>query len=194
MWPILFSSIVALAIFFQKIFALRRTKVLPKNFLIEIEDLMTRKKYPEVITLCKQNDCSAAQIILAALLQSASKGALDKDKIMREVEEAGKRESAQLEKYTSALATIASIAPLLGLLGTVSGIMKVFDVISTHGVGNANILAGGIAEALITTIAGLVVAIPVLVAYRFLLARARSLVMDLEHLALRLIHNIQESA
>jgi biopolymer transport protein ExbB len=108
------------------------------------------------------------------------------------IEERGSRESVILEKNVGMLSTIANLSPLLGLLGTVSGMIKTFKVVS-QGSGNPALLAGGIAEALITTAAGLCVAIPVLVGYRYLKNRAESLIFEMEESSIRMIE-IMENA
>ena len=103
------------------------------------------------------------------------------------IEERGGREAVMLQKHVGILSTIANLTPLLGLLGTVSGMIKTFNVISVQGVGNPSPLAGGIAEALVTTAAGLCVAIPTLVCHRILKDKAESLVFEMEENSLRVI-------
>ncbi|MBW1667547.1 MAG: MotA/TolQ/ExbB proton channel family protein, partial [Deltaproteobacteria bacterium] len=107
--------------------------------------------------------------------------------VKESIEEMGGREAVILEKRIGILSTIANIAPLLGLLGTVSGMIKTFKVISVQGVGNPPPLAGGIAEALITTAAGLSVAIPTLVCYRILRDKAESLIFEMEENSIQLL-------
>jgi len=103
------------------------------------------------------------------------------------IEDTGRHVVHGLERYLDTLGTIAAISPLLGLLGTVIGMVKVFTAITTHGVGNPTVLAGGIAEALITTAAGLTVAIPALIGYRYYRNRVDSLVVDMEKEAIKLV-------
>jgi biopolymer transport protein ExbB len=99
----------------------------------------------------------------------------------------------ELERYLNTLGTIAAVTPLLGLLGTVIGMVKVFTAITTAGVGNPGVLAGGISEALITTAAGLSVAIPSLIAYRYLRGRVDALVVEIEKEAMKLIDALHRS-
>ena len=106
------------------------------------------------------------------------------------IEETGRQVVHELQRYLNSLGTIASIAPLLGLLGTVIGMIKVFTAITTHGVGNAGILAGGISEALLTTAAGLAVAIPSLMFFRYFQGRVDELVLRMEEEALKLVEVI----
>ena len=103
------------------------------------------------------------------------------------IEDTGRHVVHELERYLETLGTIAAITPLLGLLGTVIGMVKVFTAITTHGVGNPTVLAGGIAEALITTAAGLTVAIPALIGYRYYRSRVDTLVVDMEKEAIKLV-------
>ena len=109
------------------------------------------------------------------------------------IEDKGRREGVILERNIGILLTIANLSPLLGLLGTVSGMIKTFNAISVHGIGGSAPLAGGIAEALITTAAGLIVAIPTLVAYRFLTDKAQVLVFEMEENSIRLVDTIEGS-
>jgi biopolymer transport protein ExbB len=98
----------------------------------------------------------------------------------------------ELERFINALGTIASISPLLGLLGTVSGMIRTFNDITASGVGNPQVLAGGISEALVSTAAGLVVAIPAVIGYRFLRSRVESLVIQMEKEAMKLVQSIDD--
>ncbi len=113
--------------------------------------------------------------------------------IRRSIEEAGRHVVHELEKYLNALGTIAAITPLLGLLGTVIGMIKVFAAITAVGVGNPQILAGGISEALITTAAGLSVGIPSLMFHRYFKGKINELTVDMEQHALRLLNLMQGS-
>jgi biopolymer transport protein ExbB len=183
MYPIALCSVVALGIFFERLLFLRRSRVMPRDFLIEAEDLLTRGKVPETITLCRQDDSSIAHIVQVAAINSHERREVIKERI----EEVGRRETAALESYINVIGSIAGIAPLLGLLGTVSGMIKSFNIISLQGVADPSSLAGGISEALITTAAGLVVAIPALVMYRYLMNKADSLILEMEEGSLRML-------
>ena len=154
-----------------------------KVFLIALEDLLSDQKISEAETLCKQNASPVANIVYAGVKRHKK----PREQIKEGIEEVGKQEVLSLSKYIGALGTIAHISPLLGLLGTVLGMTEVFQVITSEGVGNAQSLAGGISKALITTVAGLVVAIPTLVAYRYLSARVKEFVTEIESQALKLM-------
>ena len=142
-----------------------------------------RRKFSEALFLCQSNVSSISKIFLAGL-KNAKKGMW---LVKEAIEERGSREALILEKHVSILSTIANLTPLLGLLGTVSGMIKTFKVISIQGIGNPAPLAGGIAEALITTAAGLSVAIPTLVGHRFLKDKANTLVFEMEEDSIRLV-------
>jgi biopolymer transport protein ExbB len=183
MYPIIFCSIVALAVFIERIFLLRRKRIIPDNFIRQVEELIRKEKFSEAVFLC-QSDLSSISKIFLAGLKNAKKGMW---LVKEAIEERGSREALILERHVSILATIANLTPLLGLLGTVSGMIKTFKVISVQGMGNPAPLAGGIAEALITTAAGLTVAIPTLVGHRFLKDKANTLVFEMEEDSIRLV-------
>ncbi len=183
MYPIIFCSIVALAIFLERLWVLRRKNIIPQNFINNVEGLLKKQKISEAVFLC-QNDMSSIAKIFLAGLRSTQKGMW---LVKEAIEERGSREATILEKNVDILSTIANLTPLLGLLGTVSGMIKTFNAISVQGIGNPAPLAGGIAEALITTATGLCIAIPTLVCYRFLKDKASSLIFEMEENSIRLV-------
>lgn len=183
MYPIIFCSIVALAIFLERLWVLRRKHNIPQEFILSVEDLLKKQKISEAIFLCRNDMSSIAKIFLAGL-RSTQKGMW---LVKEAIEERGSREATILEKNVDILSTIANLTPLLGLLGTVSGMIKTFNAISVQGIGNPAPLAGGIAEALITTATGLCIAIPTLVCYRFLKDKASALIFEMEENSIRLV-------
>ena len=187
-YPIILCSIIALAVFIERLWLLRRKRVIPSEFIRRIEDMLRKQKISDAIFLCQGDSSSIARIFLAGLKSSGRGMWLVKEAI----EERGGREAAILEKHVNILSTIANLTPLLGLLGTVSGMIKTFNVISVQGVGNPAPLAGGIAEALITTASGLCIAIPTLVCYRILKDKAESLIFEMEENSIKIIE-IMES-
>ncbi len=189
MYPILFCSVVSLAIFMERLWVLRRVLIIPKDFIVKVEDHVKRNKIAEAIFLCQGNSSSIARIFLAGL-KNAGRGMW---LVKEAIEEKGRREGVILERNIGVLLTIANLSPLLGLLGTVSGMIKTFEAISVHGVGAPAHLAGGIAEALITTATGLLVAIPTLVAYRFLVDKAQILIFRMEESCIRLVETMEGS-
>lgn len=188
-YPIVFCSIVALAVFLERLWVLQRKHVIPSEFIRKVEDLLKKQKLSDAIFLCQADPSSIARVFFAGL-KNAGRGMW---LVKESIEERGGREAAILEKRVGILSTIASLTPLLGLLGTVSGMIKTFNVISLQGVGNPAPLAGGIAEALITTAAGLSVAIPTLVCYRIVKDKAESLIFEMEENSIKIIE-IMENA
>jgi biopolymer transport protein ExbB len=185
MIPILVCSIVALIIIFERLWSLQRKRIFRFDILDTIEQLLREHKIPEATTLCKRHDSTMTRLVLVALLNSDR----PKAEIKELIEDHGRQEVPFLERYLTMLGTIASISPFLGLLGTVVGLLRVFDAISQEGgVTNAAILSSGIQNALITTGAGLCVAIPSLVAYNYFARRAESLVLEVERISLRLLN------
>ena len=183
MYPIIACSVIALAVFFERLWVLRRIYVIPKKFIHSVEEMLKKNKISEALFLCQSNNSSIARIFQAGL-KNAGKGMWF---IKESIEERGGREAIILEKHIGILSTIAHLTPLLGLLGTVSGLIKTFNVLSIQGPGDAASLAGGIAEALITTAAGLTIAIPTLVGYRFLKDRVDSMIFAMEDRSLKLV-------
>jgi len=183
MYPIIACSIVALAVFFERLWVLRIISVIPKKFINSVEDLLKKNKISEALFLCQSNNSSISKIFQAGL-KNAGKGMWF---VKESIEERGVREAIILEKHLGILSTIAHLSPLLGLLGTVSGLIKTFNVLSAQGPGNPAALSGGIAEALITTAAGLTIAIPALIGYRFLKDRADDLIFAMEDRSIKLV-------
>ena len=188
MYPILLCSITALAIFIERLWNLRRVKVLPLDLVNEVEDLIRREKIHEAAMLCQNNRSSLAQIFLVGLKNFGRR----REEIKDHLEEVGRQESASLERFVEVLGTIAGVSTLLGLLGTISGMINVFSVISSQTVVNPGSLAGGISEALITTYAGLSVAIPTIVMHKYLQSRANKLILEMERRSVRLVDLLKE--
>ncbi|MBW1729979.1 MAG: MotA/TolQ/ExbB proton channel family protein [Deltaproteobacteria bacterium] len=188
MYPIIFCSIVALGVFLERLWVLRRKKIIPEDFIRNVEDLLRKRKLSEAVFLCQSDMSSIAKIFLAGL-RNTGKGMW---LVKQTIEERGTREATVLEKNVGILSTVANLSPLLGLLGTVSGMIKTFNAISVQGIGNPAPLAGGIAEALITTAAGLCVAIPTLVCYRFVKDKASSLIFEMEENSIRLVELMEK--
>ena len=190
MYPIFLCSIVALAVFIERLLVLRRKRIIPGEFVQAIEAQITAQDIKGAMAMCEKDDSSISNIFLSGL-KNAGKGMW---LVKEAIEERGGRESIILEKRVGILSTIAQLSPLLGLLGTVSGMIKTFNVISLQGVGNPTMLAGGISEALITTATGLCVAIPTLVCYRIVKDKADSLIFEMEENSVRIIELLDNTA
>ncbi len=190
MVPILLCSIVAAAICVERLWSLQRSRIVPRNLLAQIwSALKTSDLDSQKLRELRAN--SPLGQILAAGIANAKRGR----EIMKEaMEEAANQVSHDLQRYMTTLGIIASISPLLGLLGTVVGMIQVFTALMLEGAGNANVLAGGISQALITTAAGLSVAIPALMFHRFFLRRVDELMISMEQEAVKLAEILQGDA
>jgi biopolymer transport protein ExbB len=187
MAPIILCSVAAMAIIVERLWSLQRERVVPEDLAARAwEWVRTGTLTEERIQALREGPPFGR--ILAAVLASRH---LDREMMKEYIEEVGRHVAHELERYLSALGTIAAITPLLGLLGTVIGMIKVFAVITAQGVGEPRMLAGGISEALITTAAGLTVAIPSLLFHRVLRGRVDELVVTMEQKALELMGALQ---
>ncbi len=183
MAAILACSVIALAIIGERLWALARRRVLPPHLVAQAWRWATSGQLDQAHLRSLRESSPLGRVLAAALVNRHHPR-----EIMKEaVEDTGRHVAHELERYLNTLGTIAGISPLLGLLGTVLGMIKVFTTITTQGVGNPGALAGGISEALITTAAGLVVAIPSLMFYRYLRGRVDELVVRMEEEALKLV-------
>jgi biopolymer transport protein ExbB len=186
MYPILLCSIIALAISLERLFNLRRTRIIHPEFLEDIQRHWFRHDVTKAIEACQGWDISIARILRAGLLRFEF-GFLE---IERAIEGAGNHEAGLLVSNLRVLGAVANLAPMLGLLGTVMGMIKAFNVISQSGTGNPGLVAGGISEALITTAAGLVVGIPVLALYHYFRGRVDKFVFEMEEISLKLLEEL----
>lgn len=187
MLPIIACSIVAVAIIFERLWALRTQRVIPNNLVAQIWQLHSKGQLTNAHVVTVKEGSPLGRILAAGLVNRQHSRIVMKEAI----EEVGRQVIHELERYLNTLGTIASIAPLLGLLGTVIGMIKVFAAIMTAGVGNPTVLAGGISEALITTAAGLSVAIPSLMFHRYFGGRVEQLVIKMEEQALKMVEVMQ---
>lgn len=183
MWPIIACSVIAMAIVLDRLWAYRTKRVIPSHLLAQIWQLQKKGEITPAHISKIRKGSPLGRILAAGLLNRNHSR-----EVMKEViEEEGRQVVHELDRYLNTLGTIAAIAPLLGLLGTVIGMIKVFAAITTAGVGNPSVLAGGISEALITTAAGLSVAIPALIFHRYLTGRVDRLVLAMEAQALKMV-------
>ncbi|GAA0784895.1 MotA/TolQ/ExbB proton channel family protein [Marinobacterium sediminicola] len=186
MLPIVACSIVALAICANRLLVLRPQLITPSGLLAEVWEL-TRSGHMTAERMGAIRAGSPLGRIIVSGLNNSRHGR----EIMKEsIQEEASHVVHDLERFLNPLGTIAAITPLLGLLGTVIGMIKVFMEIMIQGTGNASILAGGISEALITTAAGLSVAIPALVMHRYFQRRIDSLVLTMEQESIKLVEAI----
>lgn len=174
MWPILLCSVISLTFICERYWSLRLRRIIPENTLSQAMGLLNNMDKGKLENLARSSPMG--RIFATALKHGNS----DMFVITDRVEDAGRHAVHSLEKYLSGLGTIAAIAPLMGLLGTVIGMIDVFSNIMMSGVGESQALAGGIAMALLTTAAGLMVAIPSLVAHRFFERQVENISIELE--------------
>jgi biopolymer transport protein ExbB len=187
MWPIILCSIAAAAIVLERLWTLQDRRVLPRELTQKVWQLIESNQINDkVIQALEQN--SPLGRVLAAGLANRHR---PREVIMERLEDTGRHVIHELERFLNTLGTIAAITPLLGLLGTVTGIIKAFNAIQAGGMGDPRALSGGIAEALITTAAGLVVAIPALFAYRSLRSKVDGIVIAMEKDAIRLADAVE---
>ena len=192
MWPILACSIISMAIIAERFWSLRQAKIAPTNLVANVwqwhkSDQLDAKRIQALRT-----NSPLGMILAAGLLNRKHSREIMKESI----EEVGRLVAHGLERFLNTLGTISSITPLLGLLGTVIGMIKVFTVITSHGIGDPSILSAGISEALLTTAAGLSVAIPSLMFYRYFRGKVDDLVVTMEQEALKMVevmHGIREN-
>jgi biopolymer transport protein ExbB len=183
MWPIIACSVVAVAIVLERLWTLQEKRVLPVSVANQVMELMQRDQIDVKQIQEVQQSSPFGQVLAAGLAYRHAA----RDVLKEVVEDTGRHVVHELERYLGTLGTIAAISPLLGLLGTVSGMIRSFTAITADGVPNPAVLAGGISEALVATAAGLTVAIPSLIAYRYLRGRIESLVVRIEKESMRFI-------
>ncbi|MBI2876665.1 MAG: MotA/TolQ/ExbB proton channel family protein [Candidatus Tectomicrobia bacterium] len=188
MYPILLCSILALAIALERAFHLRRSKIIPEDFLERLRRYWYRSEPQKAIEICQEHEVSFSRIMKAGLLRFAQGPA----EMERAIEAAGQHEVSLLSNNLRFLGALSNLATMLGLLGTVLGMIKSFNVISQHGTGDPGLLASGIAEALITTAFGLLVGIPTLAAYHYFRGRVEKFVYEMEEMSLELLEDLAQ--
>jgi biopolymer transport protein ExbB len=190
MIPLVICSILALAIIIEKAYSLRARRVIAPEIVGLIETMRGNEDMLAPAAICRRVDTPFARVISAGLANRS----LPRAENVEMIQAAARHEVGSLERGLLMLEIITGISPLLGLLGTVLGIFHVFNVIVERGVGEASILSGGISEALVTTIVGLFIAIPSLVAHSYYSKRVDELVLEIERHANVLIHKLYNSA
>ena len=183
MLPIIFCSIVSISIIAERFWSLRREKVLPKHLVASVWSAIKQDSLQRADIEAIGKESALGQILSAGLLNRSE----SRERIKECIEERGREVVHDLERFLNTLGTIASISPLLGLLGTVIGMISVFAAITQHGVGDPGALAGGISQAMITTAAGLTVAIFSLVFYRYFRRKVDGIVVVMEREAIKMV-------
>jgi biopolymer transport protein ExbB len=183
MVPLMILAVVATAIALERFWTLRRSEVIPHGIVDEIENWSRGKDLEGSEIQRLRKDSPLGELLAAALLVRHKPRHVIKERI----EDVGRHISHDLNRFLPTLGTIAAVSPLLGLLGTVFGMIQMFLTILTTGVGDANQLAGGIGQALISTAAGLCVAIPALMLHRFFRGKVSGYVVEMEKVAMHLL-------
>ena len=173
MVPIILCSIVAVAIILERLWTLREQRVVPEELTDKVWHWVENRSLSDKQILALEQHSPLGRMLAAGI----SNRHRDRAVMIEAIEDAGRHVAHDLERYLGMLGTIAAVSPLLGLLGTVTGMIRTFKAITVAGVGNPTAMAGGIAEALITTAAGLIIAIPALMAFRYLRGRVDALVI-----------------
>ncbi|HET7308066.1 MAG TPA: MotA/TolQ/ExbB proton channel family protein [Gammaproteobacteria bacterium] len=188
MWPIILCSVIGVSIIFERLWTLQPKRVLPAHLRAQIWSWLSKNELTEE-NLDALRKGSPLGCMLAAGLENRHR---DRMLMKESIEDTGRHVVHELERYLNTLGTIASISPLLGLLGTVIGIMSAFGALGARAGGDPTMMAAGVAQALVTTAAGLAVAIPALIAYRYLRGRIEYLVVMMEQEAIKLVDTISE--
>src|SRR5512138_506607 len=183
MWPLGVSGLIGLIVIVWKLIHLTSKSSQMKKFLTEADTLIGQGKIDSVLTLARNSNAPAARV-LAAGLERRDEGT---ERVMKAIENVGVIEMANLESGLVWLATLSNVAPLLGFLGTVIGMIEAFQAIELAGEVEATLVAGGIKVALITTAAGLTIAIPVSIAHNYFISRIDRLVLDMEEAAQKMV-------
>jgi biopolymer transport protein ExbB len=179
MWFILIGAIMAVAIFFERLYRYHTAQIHTNDFVNGILNSLKRGNVKEAIDTCRNTAGPVAEVVMAAVNNHDR----SREEIREAVQDTARTEVTRLERHLPVLVTIAQIEPLLGFLGTVWGMIQVFMVIEKTQATTAGQLAGGVWQALLTTAGGLVVAIPSYIAYNYLVSRVQNLVLDMERAA-----------
>jgi biopolymer transport protein ExbB len=190
MWPIILCSVIAAAIILERLWTLQDRRVLPPDLTKKVWKLVESNAINDKVILALEQNSPLGKLLAAGLANRHR----PREVLMERLEDTGRHVVHELERFLNTLGTIAGVSPLLGLLGTVTGIIKAFNAINAGGSGDPRLLSGGIAEALIATAAGLCVAIPSLIAYRYLRGRVDGIVVEMEKDAIRLADAVEAAA
>ena len=188
-WPLILASVLALAIIIERLWTLREQRVVPEELTDKVWQWVENRSLSDKQIRALEQHSPLGRILAAGI----SNRHRDRAVMIESIEDAGRHVTHDLERYLGMLGTIAGVSPLLGLLGTVTGMIRTFRAITVAGVGDPTAMAGGIAEALITTAAGLIIAVPAFMAYRYLRGRVDSLVIRMEKESLKLVQAIDRT-
>lgn len=186
MGPLIALSIVSLALILERFWSLQRRRIIPRHLLAQVWHQLKSRTFTDTSLRELRQDSPLGRVLAAGIVNMNHERAI----MVESIEDVGRQEAHELGRYLNTLGTIAAISPLMGLLGTVLGMIKMFNGVNAMGMANASLVAGGIAEALLNTAMGIIVAIPSLMAYRYFRGWVDSLVLDMEREALKLVEVI----
>ena len=187
MWPLILCSVFSIAIITERFWALRRGRILPKYVVAQIWNWYKKNELTNDAIRVLRESSPLGRVLAAGLMNRHHTRTVMKESI----EEAGRLEVHEMERFLNTLGTIAALAPLLGLLGSVVGLMEVFSSMTTHGIGNPQALGAGISKIMIATAAGLAVAIPSLIFYRYFQGLVDEIAMSMEQEAIKMVEVLQ---
>lgn len=188
-YPLALLAVWGMVIIVIKLVTLRRDRIIVPEVVEKLEELVVSGNIPEATAFCKKNSAPMTRILLAAIINYEK----DEAELKESVEEAGRQELPRIQSHLTTLSTIASVSPLLGLFGTVSGMISVFSVLSQEANVEANMLAGGISQALVTTAIGMAIAMPTLAFYNYFAGKVQNLIIEIEKIALHMVAVLKRS-
>ena len=188
MYFLLFASIIALVFIIERAMALRKRKIIIPEIISVVDNFSSIKDIEFAKNVCSKYSGALSNLLNIVLDNYSS----PKAQVRELLEDQGRQDIRDLERGLGILETIAAIAPLMGLLGTVIGMIQVFAVIKDQGIGQTAALSGGISEALLTTVTGLFIGIPVLIAYNYFTSKSESIILDIEKYANNLVQKIHK--
>ncbi|HLW24682.1 MAG TPA: MotA/TolQ/ExbB proton channel family protein [Steroidobacteraceae bacterium] len=188
MWPIIVCSVLSVAIILERLWTLQMSRVVPRDLTQKVFNWVEADQLTDKMLVALERNSPLGKLLAVSLMNRNKPRAL----MVERLEDTGRHIVHDLERFLNTLGTIAAVAPLMGLLGTVAGIIHAFNAITANGLGDPRTLSGGIGEALITTAAGLTVAIPSLIAYRYLRGKVERLVIEMEKEGMKLVEAIDE--
>jgi biopolymer transport protein ExbB len=190
MWPIILCSVISLGIVVERLWTLQERRVMPRGLIQKVWQLVEANQINDKVIAALEQNSPLGRVLAVGLTHRHR----SREVMMERLEDTGRHVVHELERFLNTLGTIAGVSPLLGLLGTVTGIIKAFNAINAGGMGDPRLLSGGISEALVTTAAGLLVAIPALICYRYLRGRVDGIVIEMEKSAILLADAVEAAA
>ena len=186
-YPLALCSLIAMAVTIERLFALRRSRVLPRQIIDLIEAIQPGKDLSLAVEICRRNPGVLSDVMRAGLENADQEWEVMRDAVI----DAGRQETPAIQRHLFWLQTVAQASPLLGLLGTVFGMIQMFSSVALAGLGDPQILSEGISVAMFTTAEGLCIGIPALVAYNYLTSRSERMIAEIEACASRVVSRLR---